>query len=158
MTTEGIDASEDMERKVSQQEEGAFSPWQAFYDDSVEPSIPLWYNSATGESNWECPSNREKEEGMKDDGLRSTSAAGKGAVCTGPNAREGCCKTMLYCSFGGEEKHYLCMDNGRVRYSKWGGSAAGTGVLTPELSKAPSVLKEIRFPRPSSLDTRRVIP
>lgn len=30
--------------------------WQMFYDDeSVDAPVPWWFNSVTGESTWECP-------------------------------------------------------------------------------------------------------
>ena len=31
------------------------SSWDMYYDESYDPPVPWWLNSATGESTWDCP-------------------------------------------------------------------------------------------------------
>lgn len=78
MAVEDTDALDNSRHNsISKQQQEIIWHWQMFYDDTVNPPIPWWYNSVTGESTWECPVNREETIAKESVGLFSTPTAGE---------------------------------------------------------------------------------
>lgn len=67
MAAEDSDApASQQQSQLQQRQQEPPSSWQMFYDESVDPPAPWWFNSITGESTWECPAVEEPESVLKE--------------------------------------------------------------------------------------------